>query len=247
MKINKRLIAFVLVILVLALISVIYPSLKHTGKSINIQYEKEKNTLVRVVDGDTIELEDNKVVRLLGINTPEKNMPYSELGKNFLQQFVGKTIYTQRDKEDTDKYGRKLRYIFYEDRLLNLEIIENGFANAYMTKGLIYEQEFLNAENQARDFESGIWQNSEDSCSNCITLSNLDLKRDSFILTNTCSFDCNLSVWFVKDSGRNIMNLSIIPAKQERFFQSKPGVWNDDGDEFFLFDSEGRLVLFERY
>jgi endonuclease YncB( thermonuclease family) len=45
---------------------------------------------------------------MLGINTPEKNMPHAEDAKNFLKRFENKTITLIQDAEDLDKYKRKL-------------------------------------------------------------------------------------------------------------------------------------------
>jgi micrococcal nuclease len=247
MKLNKRLIVFLLIIVILSLFSIYYPYLQPTGKVTQINYEKETGVLLRVVDGDTIKLANGENVRLLGINTPEKNMPYASLGKEFLQQFVNKTIYLERDREDLDKYKRKLRYIYFENRLLNLEIVERGFANAYMVDDIRYKDAFLRAEEQARLSEAGIWEKSDNSCVNCILLENINTINDSFILVNSCDFSCNLSAWFVKDSGRNIMYLSVINSNEQRTFQSKKSVWNDAGDEFFLFDEKGKLVLYFKY
>ena len=119
---TKRILVFFLIILLLSIFSIIYPSL--TGKaSGQTDYPLEYATLQRVIDGDTIELDNQEHVRMLGINTPEKKMPLSNESKAFLQQFVGKKITLERDWEDTDKYKRKLRYIYYDNRFLNQEIL----------------------------------------------------------------------------------------------------------------------------
>jgi len=250
MVINKRLVGFLLVIIVLSIFSIYYPLIKTslTGNSINsVNYEREQATLTRVIDGDTLELDSGEHVRLLGINTPEKNMPYSQFGKNFLLKFVNKTIELERDREDLDKYSRKLRYIYYEDRFLNLEIVEKGYANAYMLDGLKYSQDFLQAEEQARVLGLGIWTKSQEKCASCIFLSNLNARQETFTLMNNCSFSCNLSGWFVKDAGRNVIKMPSFSAQEEKTFTSNKSVWNDDSDKFFLFDETGKLVLYYSY
>jgi len=42
----------------------------------------------RIIDGDTIELQNGERVRLLGINTPEKGQPYYEEATNRLQELI---------------------------------------------------------------------------------------------------------------------------------------------------------------
>lgn len=59
-----------LIILLLSIFSIIYPSL--TGEaSKQTEYPLEYATLQRVIDGDTIELDSGEHVRLLGINNIE--------------------------------------------------------------------------------------------------------------------------------------------------------------------------------
>jgi len=244
----KRLIIFFLVILLLSIFSIIYPTL--TGQAIKpIEYQKEPATLLRIIDGDTIEVDDGAHIRLLGMNTPEKKMPFCNEAKNFLQQFENKTIFLLRDKEDTDKYQRKLRYVFYEDRLLNKEILENGFANAYMLEDLKYAEELKIAENTARLNELGIWTKSEDLCASCIVLSELNATEEFFVIENDCEFDCALDGWFVKDAGRNVFYLYSIGAGEEEkvFSKNNRSIWNDAGDQFFMFDRGGFLVEYYEY
>ncbi len=245
---KKRILTFLLVILLLSIFSIVYPHL--TGQvSKQIEYPLESATLLRVLDGDTIEIDSGPHVRLLGINTPEKKMPFSNESANFLKQFVGKKITLERDKEDTDKYKRKLRYIYYENRFLNLEILEQGLANSYYTVGLKYEKEVLNAEKQAKDLEIGIWTKSSEICSDCIKLKELNAKEEYFIIFNQCNYNCVLDKWFVKDAGRNTFYLSNLSSGQEKTYESPDNkeIWNNEGDRFFLFDNKGFLATFYSY
>lgn len=249
---SKRIIIFFLIILLLTTFSILYPNLqKLTGHALTSDYYKtEQATLTRVVDGDTIEAqvgEEIWKIRLLGINTPEKNMPYATDAANFLRQFENKTIQLKRDNEDTDKYKRKLRYIFFNNEMLNLEIIESGFANAYYTLGLRYEQEFLNAELKARNAELGIWEKSQDVCSSCILLDTINSQDEFFIIKNRCSFNCILDGWFVKDAGRNTFYLANLSSDSTSKYSSKKEVWNNDHDQLFIFDKDGMLVLYYSY
>ena len=70
MKFN-RLLVFLLIISLLALLS--YFQHEPTSQVIKQEeYPLETATLLRVIDGDTIEIDEGPHVRLLGINTPEK-------------------------------------------------------------------------------------------------------------------------------------------------------------------------------
>lgn len=240
-----RLLIFFIIIIGLSVFSIIYPKL--TGRAIEPEYEKESAMLIRVIDGDTIETDLGKV-RLLGINTPEKKMPFSNESKEFLKEFENKTIQLLRDKEDTDKYNRKLRYLFYNNRFLNIEILENGFASSYMTKNLKYEKEILRTEEYARKSGLGIWQKSQEKCAeeNCIKLEELNETAEYFIIKNICGFSCILEGWFVKDAGRNTFWLKTIKPNEEQIFNSS-SVWNNDADNLFMFDKKGKLVIYYSY
>ena len=65
----KRLLVFLLVIILLGFLAYYYPKL--TGEAVinsNQEYQKEKCFVSRVIDGDTI-ICNNQSTRLLGINT----------------------------------------------------------------------------------------------------------------------------------------------------------------------------------
>lgn len=253
----QRILIFLLVILALSVLAILYPRL--TGQVITstnqqTEYPKETAILNRVIDGDTIEVTGNEIgnkthIRLLGINTPEKKMPFCNEAANFLKQFVNKTIILQRDFTNKDMYGRSLRYIFYNDSMVNLQILENGFANTYYLDKLKYEKELIEAEAQAKTQEKGIWTKSAEECASCIYLKELNYKEEFFTIGNNCSFSCNLTKWFVKDAGRNTFYLSNLNSQEEKTFNSKnsTNVWNDEGDRLFLFDKNGKMVTFYEY
>ena len=249
----RRILTFFLVILLLALLSIYYPKITSNATT-NAEYPLEYATLERVIDGDTIVYRIGNTslhARLLGINTPEKKMPFSNEAANFLKQFENKTIVLQRDWEDMDKYKRKLRYIFYEGNFINKKILENGFANTYYLPGLRYESELKNAEALAKKQEIGIWTKSQETCAenNCITLNELDYTEEFFAIQNICNFDCDMNGWFVKDAGRNVFYLSNLNSGEQKTYLSKnnTNIWNNDGDRFFMFDKNGYLVLFYEY
>jgi len=240
----KRLVVFFLILISLALLSIYQPVL--TGKAIHTEYEREPALVLRVIDGDTIET-DIGTIRLLGINTPERGKPYYAEAKSFLLPLENQSIELLRDFTDIDKYNRKLRYLFYNNRNINIEIIENGLATAYMFEDLRYEAKFLRAQNYAISTELGIWEKSNHQCAKCITLLELDAEEEFFILENQCSKDCNLEGWYVKDASRNTFKLEKINILEQIKIESGKSVWNNAGDEFFLRDAEGLLVIYYSY
>jgi len=242
----KRALVFILVIAFLVLLSIYYP--KFTGEAVidNNKYQREKCFVGRVIDGDTIVC-NNQSTRLLGINTPEKKMPYYEEAKEFLQEIENKSVEVLRDKEDEDKYNRKLRYVFYENRLLNVEILQEGLATSFMLNGLKYEDKLKNAEIYAKNNEIRLWEKSKEVCADCIELLELNYTNEFFILKNNCNFDCNLSGWIVKDDANHFFKLDNLKSFENKRYDSKLKIWNDEGDRFFMRDETGKLVVFYEY
>ncbi|MBU0547189.1 MAG: thermonuclease family protein [Candidatus Omnitrophica bacterium] len=139
------------------------------------------NILVtRVVDGDTLKLEDGKYLRLLGIDTPEMHESaklhrdalrskqsveaIKQLGRQsyeFTKQMVeGKRVRLEFDIERYDKYNRILAYVFLDDgTFLNARIVEEGYASL-MTypPNVKYADLFLKLYRQARENKRGLWR-----------------------------------------------------------------------------------------
>jgi len=125
-------------------------------------------TCVRVVDGDTIEVEiDGKTykVRYIGIDTPELHHPskpveeYAQEAYEFNKSLVdGKELKLVKDVSETDKYDRLLRYVYVGDLFVNAELVKQGYANASpYPPDVVHEDEFRELEAQARSDQLGLW------------------------------------------------------------------------------------------
>ena len=238
-----KILVFLLVFSTFILLGFVF---QHTGK---VVYEKENAIVTRIIDGDTIETSIGKV-RLLGINTPEKNnMGYEEAGE-FLKPLEGKEIELERGIENKDKYSRLLRYVFFGNKLVNKEILENGFGSVYIYEQDKYLRILRKAEEKARQLEIGIWEKSKSECADCILLVELNNKDpgEYVILGNKCEFSCSLDRWTIKDDARNTKKLDFsIEAFGNKKIEYAGRVWNDVGDSLYLRDDSGLLVLFYRY
>ena len=118
----------------------------------------------RVIDGDTIDIEEGvevllKRIRLLGIDTPERGKPlYREATKALEELIRGNKIKLEKDPSaDLGKYGRPLRYIICDGQNINVEMVRLGYARLLMHKGLKYEKELLAAQEEAQEAKKGIW------------------------------------------------------------------------------------------
>tara|TARA_Y100000034_G_C6800983_1_gene359267 strand:+ start:277 stop:771 length:495 start_codon:yes stop_codon:yes gene_type:complete len=158
----KRVIIFFSIIIFLGLLSIYYPKLVGEEKWVKEEYEKESCFVNRVIDGDTLVC-DNETIRLLGIDTPERGEHLYQEAKEYIMIVEEKEILILRDWDDKGKYGRDLRYIFYNDRLINVELVEKGLAKAYYHEDLVYEEKLLSAEKFAQERCFGVW---EGACAN---------------------------------------------------------------------------------
>jgi micrococcal nuclease len=124
--------------------------------------------VVRVVDGDTVDVSPGGRIRLIGIDTPETVDPRKpvqcfgrEASAKAHKLLDDKTIALEADPSqgERDRYGRLLRYIWLPDgRLFNLEMIAQGYAHEYTyATPYKYQTPFKQAERTAREQNRGLW------------------------------------------------------------------------------------------
>jgi len=124
--------------------------------------------VVRVVDGDTIEVEINgktEPVRYIGIDTPETVDPRKpvqcfgvEASKKNKELVDGKMVRLEKDITDRDKYNRLLRYVWLGSTLINQVLVERGYAKSYSyPPDVKYQDKFVTAEREARENKLGLW------------------------------------------------------------------------------------------
>ncbi|OGG06190.1 hypothetical protein A2872_04445 [Candidatus Gottesmanbacteria bacterium RIFCSPHIGHO2_01_FULL_42_12] len=159
---------FILIILI-SLIPIIYFSFKDAVKftsGLNLTPQDAQLFLVkRVVDGDTIELDNGDKVRYIGVNTPETVDPrkpvecFGEEAKAKNKELVEwKLVRLEKDITDKDKYGRLLRYVYIQNTFVNDFLVRQGYANvATYPPDVKFVSQFLEAEKYARENKLGLW------------------------------------------------------------------------------------------
>jgi len=121
--------------------------------------------VVRVIDGDTVEIHGGERVRYLGIDTPETGPPSgaaeyygAEAAEKNRELVEGKIVRLERDVEDRDEYGRWLRYVWLGDIMVNAELVRLGYAYSYaLPPNAKYQELFLRLEREAREQKLGLW------------------------------------------------------------------------------------------
>ena len=118
--------------------------------------------VVRVIDGDTIEIAGGAHVRYIGIDTPE-TYPEEEFygpeakAKN-IELVDGKLVTLEKDVSETDKYGRLLRYVYVDGVFVNGELVRLGYAEAVAyPPDTRYQWQLSQLEKEAKAAKLGIW------------------------------------------------------------------------------------------
>jgi micrococcal nuclease len=153
--------AIAVLILVAGFLVIQKPQFIQTNNNAKLHYVK------RVIDGDTIVLSDNTHVRLIGINSPEKDECFYQEPKDFVTNILqGKQIILERDIESVDTYGRLLRYAFIpaqtntQDQVfVNHQIIRLGYASALaVSPNTKYRDLLTSGQEQAIRENLGMWE-----------------------------------------------------------------------------------------
>ncbi|MEQ1760859.1 MAG: thermonuclease family protein, partial [Vicinamibacterales bacterium] len=119
----------------------------------------------RVLDGDTIDVGHAGRVRLLGIDAPELGIgfdtpaPFAAEARDRLASLLsGRYVRLETDGPVTDRYGRRLAYVFRDDGLFaNAEMLRRGLALVSARRQMRRLSELRAAERSARVARLGIW------------------------------------------------------------------------------------------
>lgn len=127
-----------------------------TGSTV---YEPEgPYKVTKVLDGDTLDVNNGERIRLIGINTPEKNECYYKEATEELKKLTeGKVILLEIDNADKDKYGRLLRVVYVKGINVNSHMIEKGFARVFDEFPSLDYNSLKQLEKIAKEKNLGLW------------------------------------------------------------------------------------------
>jgi micrococcal nuclease len=142
-----------------------------TGDEAAVSRDGANATVVRVVDGDTVQVDidgQREKLRLIGIDTPETVKPdtpvqcYGPEASAFTKQLLpeGTAVRIERDVEARDDYGRLLGYVYRADDglFVNLEIVAQGYASLLtFPPNVAHVDEFVAAARAAERANLGLW------------------------------------------------------------------------------------------
>jgi micrococcal nuclease len=120
----------------------------------------ERARVTTVVDGDTIELDDGRKVRYIGINAPETGDFGGDSATEMNRRLVeGKIVHLSYGHDRVDRYGRTLAVVRVGDRMVNRELVRAGWAWCYFFDGNLRSAvNLLRAQREAMNANWGIWR-----------------------------------------------------------------------------------------
>ncbi len=202
-----------------------YTVVKDYGKY-GTGFETRLHIVERVVDGDTLIVEDGIRIRLLGIDAPEKGSCFSKESEQELAKLVlGKKVFLEKDQTAKDSFDRLLRYVVVrgenpesDDVLINSVLVRGGYAKSLYTKpNRRYLSQIQADEREAKSDNVGMWG----FCDFEIP-KNTDLEKDSNPFNSECVIKGNINKRYEKDyflpGCPNYKRVKIDPRKGEQWF-----------------------------
>jgi len=107
-------------------------------------------------------IERKETIRLLNVDTPEKDEPGFVEAKEALKYLVrGAHIRLEFEKanaEDRDGFGRLLAYVYVDEQNVNVELVRQGWSEFYAKYGRgRFANDFEAAEKEAKADGRGLW------------------------------------------------------------------------------------------
>ena len=138
---------------------------------INLVYAKEKVEFTKCVDGDTFKViinDKEHLVRMLAVDTPElaKNGNRAEYYAEEASDYTCNRLMNagkieleyDPNSDKVDKYDRILAWVYVDGKLLQEELVKNGYAKiAYLYDDYKYVGELKEKQELASAKEIGIW------------------------------------------------------------------------------------------
>ena len=128
-------------------------------------------TVRHVVDGDTVQLTDGQMVRYIGVDAPETHRREGERWVDVAEPFgleaaeanrrlvEGRQVRLEYDVQTHDRYGRLLAYVYVADRMVNAELLEQGYATTLtIPPDVRYAPRFRAIAEEARRAGRGLWK-----------------------------------------------------------------------------------------
>jgi micrococcal nuclease len=212
--------------------------------------------VTKVIDGDTVRLENGEVVRYIGIDTPEiskgKECFAEEAKKKNEELVLGKEVRLEKDVSERDKYNRLLRFLYVDPPsqdattvgstksasqaiFVNESLVREGFATVYTyPPDVKFSELFRAAEREARENNRGLWGECIQSLS-----ASPSLRKENITSSDSESPNLNLDL----DCSSNKYNCTDFSTHSEA--QAVFEACGGSGNDIHRLDSDGDGVACE--
>jgi len=127
----KKLLLIITIIIIIIIAFSEYLAITTTNTN-EPDLSNNENVVVRIIDGDTIEMGNGIIIRLLCVDTPEEGSEGYEEAKNFLENLIlGKEVILKKSFDEVDAYNRSLMFVYLNDKMINKEIITQGYGKLF--------------------------------------------------------------------------------------------------------------------
>jgi endonuclease YncB( thermonuclease family) len=114
-------------------------------------------TIIRVIDGESYVFQTQEgsfIVRMFGIDAPERDQPFAKESADFLKQYLNQDAILKVN--GTYRYARRLGILFVEGQDINLLSIKGGYS--WHFKRYSSDQDYASAEEYAKKNKLGLWK-----------------------------------------------------------------------------------------
>jgi micrococcal nuclease len=173
----------------------------------------EITRVVKVNDGDTFLTSDSQSVRMLGIDAAESYQAGGDVATEMLDTYIGgRTVRLERDRSDTDHFGRLLRWVWVGDTCVNMLLVQRGYAPVRLYQdSLKYVDTLRMLEEEAARIGRGLWS------FNVYTPPSVQLMKERLARERT-EGDSGIISWFEADE--HIGELAAVEGTIVRTYQS---------------------------
>ncbi|MBN2537257.1 thermonuclease family protein [candidate division WOR-3 bacterium] len=173
----------------------------------------EVTRVVKVNDGDTFLTSDSQSVRMLGIDAAESYQPGGDVVTEMLDKYImGREVRLERDRSDTDHFGRLLRWVWVGDTCVNLLLVQRGYAPVRLYQdSLKYQDTLRMLEEEAARVGRGLWS------FNVYTPPSVQIMKDRLARENPAG-DSGVISWVNADE--HMGELAVVEGTVVRTYQS---------------------------
>lgn len=151
-------------------------------QAMHLSKKSETVEVKKVRDGDTLELTDGRLARLIGVDCPEIQqdkanklnaarlkvpyphyMSYATKARDYLEKKIaGQKVQIKTDSifkfaDHQDPSGRLWVYLFANQNLVNQDMIQQGYCFVQEKYQFKFREKFVRAEKSAKEHKRNLW------------------------------------------------------------------------------------------